>query len=227
MTPWLLGVLLRPHSTMIQIAAAPRWAAPWLSVVTLLMLCAVPFLRSPVGRQALVDERVRRVEAFGGSVDADRYAAWQQHPPISAYFVSGGRLLLAPPVTLAVAIGLLIWARRSTPTASLTQTLAVSVYASVPLALGHAIATPLQYLRESLASPFNLAALLRLTDEGTWVARLLGSVELFGLWWAGLLALGLGAITMRPARHYLAWLVVIYLVVAALVVVTMMLLGGA
>jgi hypothetical protein len=223
----LLGVLVRPRSTMAEVVAHPQWVLPWLVILALWAICAVPILNSTLGRQALVDEQVRRVEALGGTVDDERYAAMRANPPLLAYVSGGGRLLLTPPVTLAVAMGLILLARRDHVEASVSQALAISVFALVPLALGNAAATPLHYIRESLSSPFNLAALVRVADEGTWAARLLGSVELFGLWWTWLLAVGLAAITKQPSRRYLAWLVVIYVGIAAIFSAAPMMFGGA
>jgi hypothetical protein len=200
---------------MAEVAAHPSWAVPWLAVLAVWATCALPLLYTDVGQQALVDEQVRRVESFGGTIDDASYDQLQRQPPLSAYFVSGGRLLLTPPVTLAVAMGLIVLARRDGARASAAQALAVSVYALAPLALGQVVATPLNYLRESLTSPFNLAALVPLADEGTWTARLLGSVDLFGVWWTWLLAVGLAAIAARPSRGYLAWLLVMYFGFAA------------
>jgi len=222
----LVGVLVRPHSTMAQVAAQPDWALPWLGVLAVWATCALLLLNSDVGRQALVDEQVRRVESFGGIIDDPTYEALQKNPPVSAYFVSGGRLLLAPPVTFAVAVGLTLLARRDGVRAPVAQGLAVSVHAMAPLALGQVAATPLHYLRESLTSPFNLAALVPLADEGTWPARLLGSIEIFGLWWMWMVAVGLGAITNRPARRYLATLLAIYVGFAAVMAAIVTMLGG-
>lgn len=223
----LVGVVIRPAPTMAQVAAHPDWLLPWLAVLALWAVCAVPLLETDVGQQALVDEHVRRVEAFGGTIDEASYQALQERPPVSAYFASGGRLLLAPPVTFAVAIGLIVLARREGARVSLTQAMAVSVYASVPLVLGQLAAAPLQYVRESLSSPFNLAAVAPLADEGTWAAGLMGSVELFGLWWTGLLAVGLGALTGGRSRGHLVRLLLVYAGVAAVVSAIVAILGGS
>ncbi len=223
----LVGVLVRPYATMAQVTAQPTWAVPWIVVLAVWAACALSLLNSDVGQQALVDEQVRRVESFGGTVDDTRYEALQRDPPLSAYFVSGGRLLLTPPVTFAVAMGLILLSRRDGGQASAAQGLAVSVHAMAPLALGQIAATPLHYLRESLTSPFNLAALVPLADEGTWAARLLGSIELFGLWWMWVVAVGLGAVAKRPPRRYLAKLLVIYLGFAAVMAAIVTMLGGS
>jgi hypothetical protein len=223
----LVDVLVRPRATLTHLVAHPVWVLPWIGVLTVWAICALPLLNSDVGRQALVDEQVRRVESFGGTVDDPTYEALQQNPPWAAYFVSGGRLLLTPPVTFGVAIGLLLLARLEGARASAAQSLTVSVHALAPLALGQVIGTPLHYLRESLTSPLNLAALVPLADEGTWPARVLGSIDLVGLWWTWILAVGLGAITNRPSRRYIAKLLAVYVGVAALMAAIVTMLGGS
>lgn len=212
---------------MAAVVSAPTWVTAWAFALVVWLVPAAWLLSTPVGQQALVDERVRQVEAFGGRVDDDAYAALQQSPPLAAYFTSGGRLLLAPPVTLAVAAGLALLARQDGARLSGPAALAVSVHASVPLALQQLVATPLHYLRESLSSPSNLAVFLPMFDEGTAAARILGAVDPFGLWWLWLLAIGLHAATGRPARRYIGRLLVVYLGVVGATVMVMALSGGS
>ena len=99
----ITGVLMRPRSTMTALVAAPACLVCWIVILVIWLACASWLLSTAVGRQALVDERVRIVEAFGGRIDDAQYAALQASPPVITYFTSGGRLLLSPPVTLAVA----------------------------------------------------------------------------------------------------------------------------
>jgi hypothetical protein len=89
------------------------------------------------------------------------------------------------------------------------------------------VATPLHYLQESITSPTNLARVFPSFGDGTLPARLLGSIELFGLWWVWLLALGVAAATGRPARRYFGRLLVVYLGVAALLAAVMTVAGGS
>jgi hypothetical protein len=140
---------------------------------------------------------------------------------VSIYLTSGGRLLVTPPVTLAVALGVLALARsdqgRGHAPVTFVTALAITVHATVVLALQQVIATPLHYAFESLTNPTNLAGLLRIFDEGSWAARLFGAIDLFGLWWIWLLAVGIAAATGRPARQYIWKLVAVYMGVAAIV----------
>jgi hypothetical protein len=52
-------------------------------------------------------------------------------------------------------------------------------------------------------------------------------VDVLGLWWIWLLAIGVAAATGRPARRYLARLLIIYLGVAAGVAAVIVLAGGS
>jgi hypothetical protein len=222
----IAGVLWHPRSTMAALVAAPSWFPTWVFILALWLVPAGWFLSTATGRLALVDERVRQVEAFGWRVDDARYDALLQRPPWDAYFLSGGRLLLSPPITVLVAAALVALARLDGAPLPIAGGLAVSVHASVPLAVQQLIATPVSYLTESLASPTNLAAALRL-ENGTLGSRLFGAIDLFGLWWVWLLAVGLSAATGRQARGYLVRLVFIYAVIAAALAAAMSVAGGS
>ena len=95
------------------------------------------------------------------------------------------------------------------------------------LALQQVVATPLHYVAESLTSPTNVAGMLRLFDDGTWPARLFGTIDVFGLWWMWLLSAGLAAATTRPARRYFWRLTAVYVGVAAVVAAVFAVLGGS
>ncbi len=128
---------------------------------------------------------------------------------------------------MAVATGLFLWTRRHAPAVRYLAALSVAVHASAVLALQQVLATPLHILRESLTSPFNLSAMLPLFDEGSLAARILGTVELFGLWWALLLALGAATLTGRRAREYAGPMLGTYLGIAAAVAGAVGLIGGS
>lgn len=227
----LVGTLTAPRRTMTLAAGLGGGSVlvTWVAVLVIAFGPGAWFLTTPVGRQALVDERVRVSEALGAVVDDGAYAALQAHPPISAYFTSGGRFLLAPVVPLLVGAGLWLWARlrRDGRRVTFLAALSVSVHASVPLALQQLLALPFHVVRESLASPFNMAALLPLFDEGSPPARFLGTIELFGLWWVLLLALGASALSGRPARRVLGPFVAAYVGAAAVIAGAVVLLGGS
>ena len=222
----VIGVLTHPRRTLADVVERPSFAVAWLCVLVVVAACAFVLLSTPVGRQALVDERVRVVEALGGRVDDAAYAALQANPPWLVYLTSGGRLLLTPVMTLLVAAGLLALAALDGVKVRYVTALAITVYASVVLAVQQVVATPLHFVRESLTSPTNIGGLLPMLAEGSLPAQWLGSIDVFGLWWVWLMAVGLAAATGRPARRYMLRLLVAYVGVAALVAAVFAVLGA-
>jgi hypothetical protein len=198
----------------------------WALLLALWAACGAWFLATPVGRQALVDERVRAVEALGGTVDDATYAGWQARPPYWVYLTSGGRTLLLPVVTVAVAVGIWLWTRRAERGGFLSS-VSVAVHASAVLVVQQILATPLHALRESLTSPFNLAALLPFFDEGSLPARFFGTIECFGVWWVVLLAVGCAALTGERVRGFVPRLIGAYVGIAAAVAGAVALAGGS
>ena len=222
----VIGVLWHPRRTMTEVVAHPAFATAWAVLLVVLSLCAFALLSTAVGRQALVDERVRVIEALGGRVDDVAYAALQANPPWLVYLTSGGRLLLTPEITLLVAAGLWALAALDGVKVRYGVALAVTVHASAVLALQQVVATPVHFVRESLTSPTTIAGRLPMLAEGSLAAGMLGAIDIFGLWWVWLLALGLSAATGRPARRYLVRLLMAYVGVAALVAAVFAVLGA-
>ena len=222
----LAGVVLRPRSTMAELVSRPVWVGTWVFILIVAALCGTALLATEVGQQALVDERVRVVEAFGGTVDDPTYAALQARPPWWVYLISGGRLLLTPEWTLLMAVVCWVVAHAQQPSATLTQALAIVVHASVVLVMGQLVATPLHYVRESLTSPLNLAAVLPGMQEGTLAARMFGAIDMFALWWLALIAIGLSTLTGRAARTYFMWFGAVYLGFAAVMAGVIAVIGG-
>lgn len=213
----VMGVLLSPRATMAEIVRDPSFLAAWVVVLLVVVVCGGLLISTDVGKQALVDERVRVTEALGQRVDDAEYARLQANPPLLTYWTSGGRLLVTPELTLLVAAGLMLLARLDGAALSFKAALAVAVHATVVLAVQQVLATPVHYVYESLTSPFNVAGILRMFDEGTVAARLFGTIDVFGIWWMWLMALGLSAAAGKPARRYFGRLLAVYVGVAALV----------
>jgi hypothetical protein len=210
---------------MVEVVRHPVFITTWVVVLLTVAACGGLLLSTQVGRQALVDERVRVTEALGQRVDDVEYARLQAAPPVSVYLTSGGRLLLTPPMTLLVAAGLMLLARIDGAGVTFVTALAITVHATVVLALQQVIATPVHYAYESLTSPTTVAGVLRTFDEGTWPARLFGTIDLFGLWWMWLLSTGLSAAAGKSERHYLWRLLAVYVGVAAIVAAVFAVMG--
>lgn len=222
----IAGIIFRPRAVLAELTDRPAWVATWLSILIVWLVLGGLLLSTDIGQQALVDERVRVIEAFGGVVSDDGYEALVAAPPWWVYLTSGGRLLLTPAVTLVAAAGVWAAARRHRKETRFTQALAVAVHATVVLLVGQLIATPLHFARETLTSPLNLAAVLPFMEEGTYRARMFGALDVFALWWAGLLALGVATLTGRSVGRYLGGTLIGFATVAAVMAAVMAVMGG-
>ena len=213
----LVGVVWRPRTILTALAQKPVWVGTWVFILTVWALVGGWLLSTDIGQQALIDESVRVIEAFGGSVSDSQYRSLLAQPPWWVYATSGGRFLLTPVLTLAAASGLWLAARAERASARFSQALSIVVHASVVLLLGQLVATPLHYVRESLTSPLNLAAVLPLMEDGTAPTRFAGSLDLFALWWAALLAIGLSVLTGRQVMRYVWSIAAIFGLFAAVI----------
>jgi hypothetical protein len=176
-------------------------------------------MSTDVGKQALVDQSEQRVEAFGGNVDDQLHMrlrqlserGWQVAAVTS---VASGLVL---PVGIA-ALMQVIFGRRLNA-ASYPQALAVTVHANVVLTIRDLVAAPVNYLRESLGSPLALGTFVRMVDEGSTMARLVGTIDLFIMWWVIVLAIGTAVLYQRSARTMVLTYIGIYGAAAAVVAV--------
>ncbi len=149
----VVGVLWHPRQTMAAVVRDPSFITVWMVVLLVVAACGVSILSTAVGRQALVDERVRTTEMIGGRVDDAAYAAWLAHPPISAYLTSGGRVLVTPLATLIVALALVGLAGIERTPVSFVVALAIVVHATTVLALQQVVAVPAQLVARVVGQP--------------------------------------------------------------------------
>ena len=74
----MYGVIRHPRVTFTAILQAPSWAPVLVVTTTITFLCGMGFLRTEVGRQALVDQWERTAIAFGQPVDDASYARMEE-----------------------------------------------------------------------------------------------------------------------------------------------------
>lgn len=223
----IAGMIRRPRPTFEAVTAEPRWTGLLVLLFVVSFGVSAAFFATGVGRQALVDQWERTAIAFGQPVDDARYAGFQESSARGVPYAAATSLATGPLASVALAAALfgLLTVRRK-GRASFQQVLAVVVHASVILALRQIIAAPLNYARESVASPTTLARLLSGIDEGSPVARFFGLIDVFVLWWLVVLAVGIAVLYRLPARRIAAVSIGVYIAVALVLVGTMAMLGG-
>jgi len=183
------------------------------------------FMTTAVGRQALIDQWERAATAFGQPMDDADYKQLQQlSDQAGVGYAVVSALISGPALTLGIA-GLL----RVTfgNHATFQQTLAVATHAGVILALRQVVAAPVSYLRETTSSATNLGTLFSSLDEASPVARFLGVLDGFVIWWAIVLAIGVSVLYHRRARTVAVTFVGIYAGLALLLAMAMAVTAGS
>ena len=214
-----LGVLTSPRSTFAAVAAAPRWIGMAVLVILVTMGPQLWFQSTDVGRQATLDESVRRVESFGVKVSDQMYEGMRKsimEPSMARTAMSAGAMAVFPPIIWAVMAGLLflVFGVFTGGNATFKQLYAVVVHSGVISAVGAALITPLNYARESLTSATNLGVFLPFLPEGSFLARLAGMIDLFLIWWLVVLAIGVAVTYKKKTGGVAAVLFGIYAVIA-------------
>jgi hypothetical protein len=219
-------VIFRPRRTLRAVSETPRWLGVLLVAAVAGMLAGALLMETEIGQQALVDQWERTAIAFGHDVDDAQYARLEE---LSAHdgaaYAAGMALLQGPGVTLAAA-AVLFLADARLRGIQFRRVLAVAAHAGVLLALRQIVAAPLGYLRETTASATSLGVWFSAFDEASPVARVLASLDLFVIWWAVVLAIGMAVLTGRPTRRYGAAILGAYAGLAILLAVAMALTGG-
>jgi hypothetical protein len=102
-------------------------------------------------------------------------------------------------------------------TATFKQVLAVVAHSQVISAVGAAIGSPIQMMQGTMniAGPFNLGVLVQFLDENSFLARLLGSTNVFTIWGLLVLGIGLGVLYKRSGMKIGIVLNLVYLLFAA------------
>jgi hypothetical protein len=209
------GIFTSPRETYTAVAARPHATRILLVVLLVIVSANATFFSTEVGRQALLDQLVRTLESFGRQVSDPEYRWFEQVLPWSPYAVAAVQIVMLPTAMLVVS-GLLFAAFSGLlgGRARFLQVFAVVAHSGLVMAFQQLAARPLDYARESLSNSTNLAVFLPFLDETSFLARLLGSIDLFLIWWTISLSIGLGVLYRRRAAP-VAWsLLALYAAVA-------------
>lgn len=214
----LLGVLTSPRETYQHIVAHPRWFGALAVTVLIIAVAYALFLRTDVGRQASVDQQVAALEGFGQTVGDEQYQAMQRQASYAWIITPVTILVMSPLVTFLIG-GLLfaVFGGMLGGEGRYKQVLAVLAHAGVVSVVQTLFVIPLNYVRGSMSSPTNLSVFLPMLDEGSFLASLLGSIDLFILWWIVVVATGLAVLYKRRTGP-IAWSLLAVYVLIALVI---------
>ncbi|HEU4692608.1 MAG TPA: YIP1 family protein [Vicinamibacterales bacterium] len=222
-----IGIITSPGTTFRSVVDHPAWFGMLaLTVLVTVVLAAGP-LFSEWGQQAALDQQVRMMESFGRTIDDAAYAQMQLGMKFAAYTTAIGLLVFSPIMAL-ITSGILyvIFSVAMGGNATFKQQMAVTVHAGVIPTLALIFATPLNYVRGSLTSTTNFAVFFPMLDEDSFLARVLGVIDLFWIWYIVVFAIGLGVLYKRRTGPIAIGLLVFYALIAVCIALVRGMLGG-
>lgn len=209
-----IGIIISPGATYAHVVRTPK-VAGMLFLVALLSALAVgvPQL-TETGRIAALDMIAQSSDA-PVPPQVEKLAA----SGLLAY-ISMANVFVFVPIGAGV-MAVLLWAVFNTimgGTASFKQVMAVQIHSQVISTLGVLFAAPIMYSRGVMSSTgvANLAVLLPMLGEDTFLGKFLGLIDLFRIWGLVVLAIGLGTLYKRKTSNIAGGLLLLYGLIALL-----------
>jgi hypothetical protein len=217
----LVGVIFSPKDTFARIVARPSWVLALTFVTLFVTLLTFVFLSTEVGQAAWLDQQVRQVEAFTGQVTEQQYTTFEAMAPTVRYW-AGLTAVMVPLFNLVIAgIVLAVFNALLGGSASFKQVAAVLAHSGAVSIVQQIFIFPLNYARESMSSATNLGLFVPFLDEGNFVARFLGTIDLFLIWWLLVVAIGLGVLYRRKTAPIFWSFMGVYVVIALVIALVM------
>jgi hypothetical protein len=223
-----IGVITSPKDTFRSVVAAPKWLGMLaLTTVLVAFFSALP-MTTDAGKQAALDQQVESMKGFGMEVSDQMYAQMEKGAARMPYTTAGFVLFISPIFAVIIA-GILfaIFNAALGGEASFKQVFAVLVHAGAVSALSTVFSGIVNYFRGGVGSAANLGALLPMLPEDSFAANLLGTVDVFLVWYVIVLAIGLGVLYKRRTQPIAISLLAFYAVIALVIAVVKSRAGGA
>jgi hypothetical protein len=223
-----IGVIISPKETFQSIVPAPKWLGMLaLTSVMIAFFSALPMTTEP-GKQAAIDQQVQQRKSFGMETSDQEYAQMEKMSGVMPYITFGMVLVVSPIIAVIIAAILFaIFNAALGGEASFKQVFSVLVHAGAVSALSTVFSGIVNYFRGGVTSAANLGALLPMLPEDSFAANLLGTVDVFLLWYVIVLAMGLGVLYKRRTQPIAIALLAVYAVIALVIAIVKSRAGGA
>jgi hypothetical protein len=212
------GILMSPRDTFAEVVTRPQWLGMMILVLVVTAVFTGGFLMTQVGQTAYLDTIAEKAQQAGRTISEAEWALQEKMAPNMGYISAGSTLFIVPVMWLAIS-GLLfaVFNVALGGDATFKQVFAVLVHSSAITVVQQLFVTPLNYVRESMTSATNLAVFLPMLDESGFLAKFLGTLDLFMIWSVVVLAIGLSVLYRRKTGPIAIGLFVVYGIVALIV----------
>jgi len=210
----LIGVIFSPRATYQAVVARPRALGALVITVGIMAVTEGVFFTTPVMQEVLMDMQVKTIESFGVNISDQMYDQMEKGIARAAY-TTPLSLVIGIPIVAAICAGIImaIWGMLMGGTGSFRQVYAILAHSGVIFALSVLFAMPLSYAIHRMAGA-NLGVFMPMLEETSFLARFLGAIDLFFVWWCVNVAIGVGVLFKRKTFGIAGTFVGLYVAVA-------------
>jgi len=215
----LIGVIFSPRATYQAVVARPRVLGAFVVTIAIMALTEGAFFSTPVMQEVLMDMQVKTIESFGVNISDQMYDQMEKGIGRAAY-TTPLTLVIGVPIVAAISAAIIlgIWGMLMGGAGTFKQVFAILAHSGAILALAVLFAMPLSYATHRLAGA-NLAVFVPMLEETTFLARFLGAIDLFYIWWSINVAIGVAVLFKRKTAGIAGTFVGLYVVVALVLAV--------
>jgi len=215
----LIGVIFSPRATYAAVVARPRVLGAFVITIGIMAITEGAFFTTPVMQEVLMDQQVKTLESFGVNITDQMYDRLEQGIGRAAY-TTPLTLVIGVPIVAAISAAIIlgIWGMLMGGAGTFKQVFAILAHSGAILALAVLFAMPLSYATHRLAGA-NLAVFVPMLEETTFLARFLGAIDLFYIWWSINVAIGVAVLFKRKTAGIAGTFVGLYVVVALVLAV--------
>lgn len=220
-------MFVSPRAVYADVVAHPRIIGALALVLLASIGAQAVFLSTEVGKNALFDQQISTMESFGFTVTQDMYQRLEENQARTPYFSAAGQAFGLNVAALAVA-GLILGVFAAMGgLATFRQVYAVVVHSGFILALQQIFVTPLNYAHGALTGASSLVVFFPNLAATGFLVHLLGSIDLFMIWWLVNLAIGVGVVFRRRTSPIATVFLVTYLAIGFAIAIFRVVTAGA
>ncbi len=208
----VLGVFTSPAEAFAGIVAKPSWLVP------ILLISAVNLLFVVTAMDVILNETLSTQEQVMLEKGLDQEQVDQAQATTERFikYFSPLTAVVFPIVIILVIAALFrfVCNMKYAGEATYKQVFSVAAFSWMIYSLGQLLMLPIVLARESLLVTFSAAAVLPDDAKTTFLYQLLAKVDVFGIWWIAVFAIGLAVAYKVDSRKTTITVAIVYVVFA-------------
>jgi hypothetical protein len=212
----IIGIIVSPKETFQSVVASPKWFGVLACTTLAAALFAALPLTTEAGQQAAIARNEESVKSMGFQVDMDRMHEQMEKGAARMPYTAAASVLVFSAIVVTIFSGILfaIFNAALGGEAAFKQVFSVVTHAGVISVISVVFSGIVNYFRGRMDTISNLGSLFPMLPEKSFLTNLLGTIDVFIIWWLIVLAIGLAVLYRRRTQPIAITLFSLYGVIA-------------